>query len=80
MLFDLVLRNMEELIKEVKIGGILGCSDHALVEFVISRNMGLAKSQVRTLNFQRADFKLFKDLVAEIPWNTNLRDKGTEQS
>jgi len=27
----------EELIKEVKIGGSLGCCDHALVEFMISR-------------------------------------------
>ncbi|XP_035169448.1 olfactory receptor 14A16-like [Oxyura jamaicensis] len=37
-LLDLVLTNMEELIKEVKIGGRLYCSDHALAELVISRN------------------------------------------
>ena len=34
-LLDLVLTNAEESIREVKIGGSLGCSDHALVEFVI---------------------------------------------
>lgn len=66
-LLDLVLTNTDELIKEVKTGGSLGCSDHALVEFVILRNMSLAKSKVRTPNFQRAIFKLFKDLVDEIP-------------
>lgn len=35
----------EEVTKEVKIGGSLGCSDHVLVKFGISRNMGLAKSR-----------------------------------
>ena len=34
-LLDLVLTNKEESIREVKIGGSLGCSDRALVEFVI---------------------------------------------
>ena len=33
-LLDWVLINEEESIREVKIGGSLGCSDHALVEFV----------------------------------------------
>lgn len=56
------------------------CSDHALAEFVILRNMCLAKSKVRTLNFQRMNFQLSIDLVDEIPWNTALRDKNAEQS
>ena len=44
-----MLTNAEESIREVKIGGSLGCSDHALVEFVILKNVGLIKSRVRTL-------------------------------
>ena len=55
-LLDLVLTNAEESIREVKIGGSLGCSDHALVEFVILKNVGLAKSRTRTLCFRRANF------------------------
>jgi len=35
VLLDLVLTHTEEIIKEVKIKGNLGCSDHALAEFVI---------------------------------------------
>ena len=35
-----------EIIKGIKTGGSLGCSDHILVEFVISRNVGLAESGV----------------------------------
>lgn len=62
-----ILSSIDELIKEVKIGGNLNCSDHTLVKFVISRNMSLAKSKVRTLDFQRAIFKPFKDLADEIP-------------
>lgn len=42
---------MVELIKDVKTGGSLGCCNHTLVQFVISKNMGLAKSIVMTLNF-----------------------------
>lgn len=34
-LLRLVLTNADELTEEVKLGGILGCSDNALVDFVI---------------------------------------------
>jgi len=61
VLLDLVLTDMEEIIKEVKIGDSLGCSDHALVEFMISRNVGLAKCGVRTPNFRRVNSRLFKE-------------------
>lgn len=35
--------NADEPIKEVKIGGSLGCINHTLIEFLISRNTDLAK-------------------------------------
>jgi len=41
----------------------LGCSDYALVEFVILRNMDLENSKVGTLSFRRANFQLFKELL-----------------
>lgn len=66
-LLDLVLTSAREIIKEVKIGSSLGCSDQALVKFVISRNMGLAETRVRMLNFRRATFRLFKELLGELP-------------
>jgi len=37
---DLMLTNAEEVIKEAKIGGSLGCTDHVLVMFLILRNIG----------------------------------------
>ena len=65
----------EEIIKDVNVGGSLGCSDHALVEFVISMDVGLAKGGVRTLNFGKTTFKLFNGLLAKIPWDAVLKDK-----
>jgi len=58
----------------------LGCNDHTLVEFVILRNAGLAKSRVRTLNFRREKFQLLKQLLDGISWETLLKGIGTEQS
>lgn len=62
--------------KEVKIGGSLGCSNQA--KFMISRNMGLAKSKVGALNFRRVNSQ-FKELMDEI-WDAVLSDRGTDQS
>ena len=76
---DLVLTNAESF-RDVKIGGSLGCSDHALVEFVIWRNAGLAKSRVCTLNFRRANFWLLKKLLSGILWEAVLKGMGTEKS
>jgi len=59
VLLDLVFTNMEEIVAEIKIGGRLG--NHILVEFMISRNVGLAKSRFRTLNVRRANKKTFKE-------------------
>ena len=75
-LLNLLLTNGNQFSKEIEIGGSLGCSDHALVEFVIPRNVGLSRSRVRTLNFRRANFQPFKELLV---MKTVFRDKGTEQ-
>jgi len=77
---DLVLNNTEGLIKKVKTGGTLGCSDHATVEFVVLRNMGLAISGIRAPNFRKGSFKVFMGLLGESSWKAVLEDKGVEQS
>ena len=56
MLLDLVFISVEEIIKEVKIIGSLDWSNHALIEIIISNNMCLAKSGIRTVYFWRANF------------------------
>ena len=66
-MLDLVLSSEEESIRDIKIGGSLGCSDHALMGFVILKNAGLVKSIARTLCFRRAKFRLLKELLSGIP-------------
>jgi len=78
-ILDLLVPNESELISDVKTGGSLGCSDHALVDFAVLRSMDQVKSKVRTLNFRKATFQLSKKLVNRTPWETALRDRGAEQ-
>jgi len=75
-----LVTNTSELVGDVKTGSSLGCSDHALVEFPALRDKDQTKRKVRTQNFGKANFELFKELVNRIPWETTLRDKGAEQS
>jgi len=75
-----VITSASELVEDIKIGGSLGCSDHVLVELTLLREMGITKSIVRTLNFRRANFQLFKEIVRRTPWETVLRSRGIEQS
>jgi len=72
--------NANELIGDIRIRGCLGCSDHAMVESMHQRDMRQVKSKIRMLNFRKADFQLFRELVNKIPWETVLTGKGAEQS
>ncbi|PKU44788.1 nedd4-binding protein 2-like 2 [Limosa lapponica baueri] len=75
-ILDLMVTNASELIGDIKIGGSLGCSDQALVNFAVLRNMCQVKSTVRTPDFGKAKFQFFKALVYRTPLNkfclTNL--------
>ncbi|KFQ78147.1 hypothetical protein N335_09061, partial [Phaethon lepturus] len=44
------------------------------------RDLDQVKSKVRTLNFRKAKFQLFRELVNRTPWETVLTDKGAEQN
>lgn len=64
----LLLTNANKLIREMKIGGSLGCGAHALVEFMILRALGQVKSKIKTLNFRRVNSELFEELVGVTSW------------
>lgn len=57
---DLLVTNAGELIRDVKAGGSLRYSDNALVEFAVLRETNQSRSTVRSLNFRRAKFHLFR--------------------
>ena len=66
-MLDLLLTN-----GDIRIGGCLGCSYHAMVEFTLQRDMRQVKSKIRKLNFRSANFGELKN---KIPWETVLMGK-----
>ena len=78
-LLDLLLVNREELVGEVKVGGRLGCSDREMTEFPILGKTKRGVSKTATLDFQRANFDLFKRLIDKIPWEAALKDMGVQE-
>jgi len=80
VLLDLVLTNTEGLVEDVKVGGSLGCSEHEMVEFRILSGGSRAISSITTLDFRRANFDLFKDLLGGIPWVKALEGGGVQDS
>ncbi|GAB0202710.1 hypothetical protein GRJ2_002736600 [Grus japonensis] len=79
-MLDLVLTNKEGLVGDVKLKGSLGCSDHEMVEFRILRAARRALSKLTTLDFSRADFGLFRDLLGRKPWDKALEGRGAQDS
>ncbi|GAB0189267.1 hypothetical protein GRJ2_001392000 [Grus japonensis] len=77
---DLVLTNKERLMWNVKLKGSLGCSDHEMVEFRILRAVRRVHSRLTILDFRRADFGLFRDLLGRIPWDKALEGRGARDS
>ena len=65
-MLDLVLTNKEGLVGSVKLKGSLGCSDHGMVGFKIFRAVRRVQSKLSTLDFRRADFGLFRDLLGRM--------------
>jgi len=72
-ILDLVVTSASELFGDVKFGASQGCSDHVLVELMLLREMGITKIIVRTLNFRRANFQLFKEIVRNGPQEQRKR-------
>jgi len=79
-ILDLLLTDANELIGDIRIGGCLGCNDDTMIEFMVWRNMRQAKSKISMLNFRKANFQLFRELVNKTPWEMVFMGKGAEQS
>jgi len=62
----------------VKLKGSLGCSDHEMVEFKILTAARRVHSKLAILNFRRADFGLFRDLLGRVPWDKALEGRGAQ--
>ena len=76
VLLDLVLTNKDGLVGNVKVEGSLGCSDHKMWEFKILRGGRRAKSRTAALDFKRANFDLYRDLIGGMVWVRALEGMG----
>ncbi|PKU47386.1 adaptin ear-binding coat-associated protein 1 [Limosa lapponica baueri] len=78
-LLDLLLVNREGLAEDVTVGGCLGHRDHETIEFSILREARRGASRTATMDFWRADFGLFRNLLDRVPWAAVLKDKGAQE-
>ncbi|GAB0205107.1 hypothetical protein GRJ2_002976300 [Grus japonensis] len=79
-MLDLVLTNKEGLVGDVKVKGSLGCSDHEMVEVEILRAARRVHSKLTTLDFRRAQFGLYRDLLGKVPWDKALEEREDQDS
>lgn len=77
---EFVLINKKGLVGNVKVKGGLGCSDQGKVEFKILRAERRVDSNLTVLDFMRADFGLFRDLLGKLPWYKTPEKKRTQES
>jgi len=75
-MLDLVLTNKEGMVGNVKLQGCLDCGDHEMVKFKILRAARRAHSKLTALDFRRAGFGLFRDLLSRVPWDKALEGRG----
>jgi len=76
----LILTNKERLVGSVKLKGSVGCGNHEIMEFKILGAVRRMHSKLITLNFRRADFGLFRDLLGRVPWDKALEGRGAHAS
>ena len=78
-LLDLLFMNREGSVGDVMAGGCLGHSGHRMKEFLILGEVMRGVSRTATLDFQRADFGLFRSLVDRVPWEAILKGRESRK-
>ena len=64
---------------DVLVGGCLGHSDHKMVEFKIFGVMTKKVIRVATLDFQKANFELLRELLKSVPWESLSEGLGVHE-
>ncbi|RMC09659.1 hypothetical protein DUI87_13445 [Hirundo rustica rustica] len=79
-MLDKLFANRGGLVGDAVVGGHLEHSDHEIIEFSIFGEMRRNINKTFTLDFQRADFGLFRRLIQRVPWEADLKNKGVQES
>lgn len=67
------------MISRVKIGSRLGHNDRKEIEFAISVDRRKNASKTSALNMRRGDFRLFRELISNVPWENVFAGAGVHQ-
>ena len=78
-ILDLLFVNREGLVGDVEVGGCLEHSDHKMLDFSIPVEPRRGVSRTATLDFQSADFNLFRTMVERVPWEVVLGGVGAQE-
>ena len=79
-LLDLLFTNRERLVGDVKVRNCLGQSNHETVEFSILDDVRRVTNKTSIMNFKKVDFDQFRELVAQVPWESLLKGKGAQEA
>ena len=71
-ILDLILCNQEGLIREVKLDGRIGKSDHNIITFGIQIDDKRQKTQRMRPNYRKANFKEMRETIAKVDWEREL--------
>lgn len=72
--------NNKVLVGRGKFREALGSTDTEMSEFRIQRRGNKAKNRITALDFGRADFALFRDLLVRVPQGTTVRRRGVQEN
>ena len=64
----------------MKVGDCLGQSNHETVEFSILDDVRRVTNKTSIMNFKKVDFDQFRELVAQVPWESLLKGKGVQEA
>ena len=78
-LLALLSVNREGLMGNVMVGGYVGHSEHEMVKFKTLSVMRKKDSTVATQDFKRANFKLLRELVSSVPWESAFEGLGVHE-
>lgn len=79
VLLDLLLVNSEGFMSEVETGDDLGHGSHKVVKFKFFGDRRKTGSKTMSLDVERIDLRLLRELVSKVLWETSSEGTGVHQ-
>ena len=80
-ILDLVFTTNENIVRNIKVGPEFSSSDHRVITFSIQENKSVVKeSKVKVPDYQRANFRKLRNILAQSDWSELLGDININES